>query len=173
MAKILAKYFAQVDNAEGYVPVNIISANGNIFKVSVDGKEYDVDYSESAQRMHSLIIDHVSYGVEIANKGNVYDIERADDTFKVEVLDEMSKYIKERVTKGLQGRQVIDTQMPGMILKVLVEKGQEVKAGDPLIVLVAMKMENEIKAPKDGVVQDIFVAEGKTVSTGDKMIIID
>ncbi|MDR2883614.1 MAG: biotin/lipoyl-binding protein [Deferribacteraceae bacterium] len=173
MAKTLAKYFAQVEGGEEYIPVDILSAEGTLFKISVDGKEYVVDYSDSAQRMHSLIIDNVSYGIEITNKANKFEISRAFDIFKVEIMDEMKKYIKERVTKGLQGRQVIDTQMPGLILKVMVEKGQEVKAGDPLIVLVAMKMENEIKAPKDGVVQEIFVSEGNTVSTGDKLIIID
>jgi biotin carboxyl carrier protein len=63
--------------------------------------------------------------------------------------------------------------MPGLILKVLVEKGQEVKTGDPLLILVAMKMENEIRAPKDGVVQELFVQEGKTVGSGDKLAIIE
>jgi biotin carboxyl carrier protein len=85
----------------------------------------------------------------------------------------MKKFLKERVAKGLQGRQVIETQMPGLILKVLVEKGQEVKTGDPLLILVAMKMENEIRAPKDGVVQELFVQEGKTVGSGDKLAIIE
>jgi biotin carboxyl carrier protein len=54
-----------------------------------------------------------------------------------------------------------------------VEKGQEVKTGDPLMILVAMKMENEIRAPKDGTVQELFVQEGKTVGSGDKLVIIE
>ncbi|MDR0453816.1 MAG: biotin/lipoyl-binding protein [Deferribacteraceae bacterium] len=172
MAKILAKYFAQVEGDGDYVPVEIISASSNIYKLSVDGKEYVVDYADSKSGI-SFIINNVSYGVDISKKGTIYDVQRADDHFRVEVLDEMKKFMKERVSKELQGRQIIDTQMPGLILKILVEKGQEVSVGTPLMILVAMKMENEIKSPKSGVVQDIFVKEGGTVGTGDKLIIID
>ena len=172
MGKTLAKYFAQVEGNEGYVPVEILSANAGIFTVLVDGKEHIVDYAESKNGL-SLIINNVSYGVEISRKGSVYDVDRADDHFCVEILDEMKKFMKERVSKGLQGRQVIDTQMPGLILKVLVEIGEEVSVGAPLMILVAMKMENEIKSPKAGIVQEIFVKEGITVGTGDKLIIID
>ncbi len=174
MAKVLAKYFAQVEGSEGYTPVEILSANAGIYTVAVDGKEYTVDYAESStQGLLSFIVNHVSYGVEVSKKGTMYDVQRADDHFRVEILDEMKKFMKERVSKGLQGRQVIDTQMPGLILKVLVEPGQEVAIGTPLMILVAMKMENEIKSPKAGVVQEIFVKEGATVGTGDKLIIID
>ena len=173
MAKTLAKYFAQIEGTEEYVPVDILSAHGDIYKVSVAGKEYSVDYVETTPGLYSFIINNASYGVEIGKKDTVYDIQRADDHFRVEILDEMKKFMKERVSKGLQGRQVIDTQMPGLILKILVEKGQEVSVGTPLMILVAMKMENEIKSPKAGVVQEIFAKEGKTVSTGDKLIIVD
>jgi biotin carboxyl carrier protein len=60
-----------------------------------------------------------------------------------------------------------------MIWKVLVEPEQEVKAGQPLMILVAMKMENEIKAPKDGVVQELFVKPDQTVAAGDKLAVVE
>jgi len=173
MVKTLAKYFAQVEGSEEYIPVEILSANAGIYTVLVDGIEYIVDYAETTSGLFSFIINGVSYGVEINKKGTIYDVHRAEDHFRMEILDEMKKFMKERVSKGLQGRQVIDTQMPGLILKVLVEKGQEVTVGTPLMILVAMKMENEIKSPKAGIVQEIFVKEGETVGTGDKLIIID
>ena len=173
MPKNLASYYARVEGDDKYIPVNIISAHGNMFKVEVDGKEYEVDYSVTGNNLHSFIINHISYGVGMSGKSGTYDIFRADDFFKVEILDEMKRFMKERVSAGLQGRQVIDTQMPGLILKLLVEKGQEVVQGEPLMILVAMKMENEIKSPKAGVVQEIFVNEGQTVAAGDKLIIIE
>ena len=111
--------------------------------------------------------------MEISQKRNEYDIFRGADFFHVEVLDEMKKYMKDRVTKQLQGRQIINTQMPGLIMKVFVEPGQTVKVGDPLLILVAMKMENEIKAPKDGVVQQVFVTPEQIVAAGDKLVIIE
>lgn len=173
MNRPLAKYFAEVDGYEGDREVEILSHDGDIFCVRIDDKEYTVDYAEMADKLFSFIINNVSYGVEISRNDNIYDIFRGPDFFRVEVLDEMKKYMKERVTKQLQGRQVINTQMPGLILKVFVEPGQEVKKGDPLLILVAMKMENEIKAPKDGVVQDIFVKPEQVVASGDKLIIIE
>ena len=173
MAKNLANYYAQVEGDKEYTPVSIVSANGNLFRVNVNGNEYDVDYTVTGNNLHSLIINNESYAIDISRNGNVYDIIRVDDFFKVEILDEMKKFLKERVAKGLQGRQVIDTQMPGLILKILVEKGQEVALGQPLMILVAMKMENEIKAPKAGIVQEIFVSENQTVAAGCKLIIIE
>ncbi|WP_297466303.1 biotin/lipoyl-containing protein, partial [Thermococcus sp.] len=64
----------------------------------------------------------------------------------------------------------VTAPMPGKILKVLVSEGQEVKTGQGLVVLEAMKMENEIPAPKDGIVKKIYVKEGDTVNTGDPLV---
>ncbi|WP_297066117.1 pyruvate/oxaloacetate carboxyltransferase [Thermococcus sp.] len=64
----------------------------------------------------------------------------------------------------------VTAPMPGKILRVLVSEGQEVKTGQGLVILEAMKMENEIPAPKDGVVKKIYIKEGDTVNTGDPLI---
>jgi biotin carboxyl carrier protein len=63
--------------------------------------------------------------------------------------------------------------MPGTILKVNVTAGQAVKSGDTLCVLEAMKMENEIKAPKDGVVSTVAVTKGASVNTGDALVYLN
>ncbi len=62
--------------------------------------------------------------------------------------------------------------MPGTVLRILVKEGQEVQAGDVLMVVEAMKMENEVKAHSAGTVKEIMVTEGKSVQTGDPLIII-
>ena len=62
--------------------------------------------------------------------------------------------------------------MPGTILKVNVTAGQAVKEGDLLVVLEAMKMENEIMAPKSGSVAQVVVSKGATVNTGDVLVVI-
>ena len=66
----------------------------------------------------------------------------------------------------------VNAPMPGNILKVNVTNGQAVKAGDVLCVLEAMKMENEIMAPKDGTVTQVLVAKGATVDTGAPLVVI-
>ena len=72
--------------------------------------------------------------------------------------------------KAPAGAQAINAPMPGTILAVNVKPGQAVKRGDVLVVLEAMKMENEIMAPRDGVVASVNVTKGATVSTGDLLL---
>jgi len=63
--------------------------------------------------------------------------------------------------------------MPGTITKILVDEGVDVEKGQPLLILVAMKMENEIKSPKKGKVSKIYVKPNEAVTSGAKLIIID
>jgi biotin carboxyl carrier protein len=71
------------------------------------------------------------------------------------------------------GQEIIESPMPGNIWKILVKEGQEVKSGDVLLILEAMKLENEILAPRDGKVASITTSEGSAVNTGDKLVIMD
>lgn len=71
------------------------------------------------------------------------------------------------------GQEVIDSPMPGNIWKVLVTEGEMVKSGQTLVILEAMKMENELVAPRDGKVLQILTSEGTSVNTGDKLVIIE
>ena len=71
------------------------------------------------------------------------------------------------------GRQVVEAPMPGVILKTYVKKGDEVKKGDPLCVLVSMKMENEIRSTTDGVVKEIFVEENMKVGLNDRIMVVE
>ena len=72
-----------------------------------------------------------------------------------------------------QGQEVIEAPMPGNIWKIIAKEGDEVKAGDILLILEAMKMENEILAPRDGIVSSINTTEGSAVNTGDKLVVLD
>ena len=71
------------------------------------------------------------------------------------------------------GQEVIEAPMPGNIWKIVAKEGDKVKAGDILLILEAMKMENEIVAPRDGVVSSINTTQGATVNTGDKLVVLD
>ena len=71
------------------------------------------------------------------------------------------------------GQEVIESPMPGNIWKVLVSEGEMVKSGQTLVILEAMKMENELVSPRDGKVLKIMTSEGTSVNTGDKLVIIE
>ena len=103
---------------------------------------------------------------------STYEVKNKGDYFQVQVIDELKKLRLSRTSSKTVGRQVIQAQMPGVIQKVYVKVGDEVKAGDPLCVLVAMKMENEILAPHDGTVAQVVVSKGTTVETGSPLIVL-
>ncbi len=71
------------------------------------------------------------------------------------------------------GAAEIKTAMPGKVVRVLATVGAEVKQGDGVLIVEAMKMQNEMKAPKDGVIKEIRVGEGATVNAGDVLAIIE
>lgn len=76
-------------------------------------------------------------------------------------------------TEARADQEVVDSPMPGNIWEVLVKEGQEVKEGEVLLILEAMKMENEITSPRAGVVASILTEKGAAVNTGDKLVLID
>ena len=84
--------------------------------------------------------------------------------------DELIKEVKDKIKVDSN---VVTAMLPGTIVKILVEVGEEVKVGQTLLILEAMKMENEVVSPKDGVVKEIKVKEGMRVETGDALVVIE
>lgn len=167
------EYYATLDKGEHEYKINIVEETPNNFTVTIDGEEHVVDFARTGDNLYSIIIDGRSYDIDITEKGDNFAVLTGGDHYDVEVLDEMKRLMKMRTSAGLEGRQVIEAQMPGMIWKVLVEPEQEVEAGQPLMILVAMKMENEIKAPKAGIVHELFVKPDQTVAAGDKLAVVE
>lgn len=174
MPKALATYFATVnDMPDTEFKVEILE-DGPVKKVSVNGKIYDVDYNVGGDSIHPIILNNKSHGVQITNiRDDMYEVKNKGDYFQVQVIDELKKMRLSRIQSVAVGRQVITAQMPGVILKVNVKPGDEVKAGTPLCVLVAMKMENEIRSPIDGVVKEVYIENGDKVAVNDKMLVVE
>lgn len=118
--------------------------------------------------------------------GNSYEVEVEEVTEGGQVSKPKAQAPKTSATKAAPapkvekkevvvsaGQEVIEAPMPGNIWKIVAKEGDEVKAGDILLILEAMKMENEILAPRDGIVSSINTTEGSAVNTGDKLVVID
>jgi biotin carboxyl carrier protein len=71
------------------------------------------------------------------------------------------------------GAAEIKTAMPGKVVRILLEAGAEVRKGEPVLVIEAMKMQNEMKSPKDGVIKELRATEGSTVNAGDVLVVIE
>lgn len=93
-------------------------------------------------------------------------------TFDVEVLDQRTRHIRNLAgpTAAMAGGGVLRAPMPGLVVRVQAEPGQAVAAGAPLVVLEAMKMENQLKAPAAGVVGEVKVAAGAAVEKGQVLV---
>jgi biotin carboxyl carrier protein len=174
MSKALATYFASIqDMPDTEFKVEILE-DGPVKKVAINGTVYEVDYNVGGDSIYSIIMNNRSNGVQIsAIDDSVYEVKNRGDYFRISVIDELQKMRLSRTQSTVAGRQMITAQMPGVILKVYVKPGDEVKAGAPLCVLVAMKMENEIRSPIDGEVKEVYISETDKVAVGDKMMVVE
>lgn len=174
MSATLATYYAKLQDMPDLEYKVEILEDGPVKKIAVNGKVYEVDYNMGGDSIHSIIIDHHSHGVQISpSSNNSYTIMNKGEWYQIELEGEMEKIHNARTTAESVGRQVVQAPMPGVILKTYVKKGDSVKRGDPLCVLVAMKMENEIRATADGVVKEVFVEDNIKVALNDRIMVIE
>ncbi|MGE5775095.1 MAG: biotin/lipoyl-containing protein [Chloroflexota bacterium] len=134
--------------------------------VSVDGKIYEVDFeSVSGQPVYSLIVDGKSHEGYAARGEEDWQVLLHGRLYPITVEDEREKRLRSAAGGGVAetGEFHLRAPMPGLVVTVPVEEGQAVKKGDVLLILESMKMQNELKSPRDGIVGRIRVKAGETV----------
>jgi biotin carboxyl carrier protein len=138
------------------------------WKISLDGKELDCSVAEVAPNTFSVLLNGESHQVRIAP--------RADGTLTLHTgLAEYHAEVSDpRVWRGrrhgaleVEGRQQITAPMPGKVVRLLISEGDRVEAGQGLLVVEAMKMQNEIRSPKSGKVEKLLAKENQAVNAGD------
>ncbi|OGL44427.1 MAG: hypothetical protein A2W05_06055 [Candidatus Schekmanbacteria bacterium RBG_16_38_10] len=143
------------------------------FLVKIDDEEFDVDATVLKKELYSLIVSNKSYLTNIKSEENKYIVDVNSESFEIEVFDEATKRTVQRKNEAGSGKQIIKAPMPGKIVKILVKEGEEVEPGSGMIVVEAMKMENELKSSSKGVVKEIAVEEGVAVNAGDTLIVVE
>ena len=134
--------------------------------VSVDGKVYEVDFeSVSGQPVYSLIVDGKSHESYVAPGEQDWQVLLRGRLYPVAVVDEREMRLRAAAGIGVAetGEFLLKAPMPGLVVAIPVEEGQEVKKGQVLLILESMKMQNELKAPRDGRIHRIKVKTGETV----------
>jgi len=134
--------------------------------VSVDGKVYEVDFeSVSGQPVYSLIVDGKSHESYVAQVDDIWQVLMRGRLYPVTVEDEREKRLRAAAGGGVAetGEFHLKAPMPGLVVTIPVVEGQEVKKGQVLLILESMKMQNELKSPRDGKVNRIKVKAGETV----------
>lgn len=124
--------------------------------------------------LYSLIVDNTSYEIHVEERNGSYRVLLLGELHTVRVEDERSRRAAQAGPRRLleEGEITIKSPIPGLIFRVPVAGGQKVEAGEVLVVVEAMKMENELRAPKDAVVQATHVAAGDSVDKGQPLVTI-
>lgn len=155
--------------------VDVKEKGEGLYEVTVDGERHLVDAFRYEHGAVSMIVDTESYSVEFEDTADAaMNVLVRNQIFPVEVLDE--RRLRMRAASGrfaIEGPQTIVAPMPGKVVKVLVKVGDEVKEGQGLVVVEAMKMENELTSPKDGVVKEIAAVENTSVESGARLVVVE
>jgi len=160
---------------EGRVEEVEIEREGALWRVRVGETEHQVDAVRVGGTSRSLRIDGGQYEVDATHLGEGrYEISRAGWLEQVRVQDPLSYLASQAHGEAAeQGSQTVAAYMPGRVVAILAAEGATVAAGDGVLVLEAMKMENEILAERDGVVGRILVELGEAVEGGDPLFELD
>jgi len=135
----------------------------------LDGRELPVDVTAAQNGVLSLLLNGKSYEVKQEIAGNESNIVVGHERFSVSLRDPRSLRSRRGAGTSDQGVKKITAPMPGKIVRLLAAEGSAVQAGQSVIVIEAMKMQNELKAPKTGVMKKVMVAEGAAVDAGQTL----
>ena len=162
------KYFASVGDHTFEIEINEE-------EVLVDGESITVDLQQSGvSQLYSLLLDGASFEMLVEETPQSHDVTLRGEQFRVQIEDERTRRLNAgRQRPALpQGDLSVRAPIPGMIVKVLVEDGDEIIEDQPLMILEAMKMENEIRAMRSGVVRKVEVTAGQSVEQDAVLIVI-
>ena len=149
-----------------------LDGRGPNMRVAVGGREYDVDWHEARGGVFSMIVDGRSHPARVVRRdgGLMVWIDGLRVKLDLGTVDDDTVGVA-GAARGRSG--VVKAPMPGTVVKVLVSEGDEVSPGRSLVIVEAMKMENEVRSQIDGVVRKVNVAAGDSVGTTEVMVEIE
>ena len=133
------------------IEIDAVLARRDVLSVIIGGKAYEIKRERTSTDMH-LWVGTVRYAAQLRDPRSLRSRASPDDG---------------------KGPRTLVVPMPGKVVRVLVKENAEVEAGQGVVVMEAMKMQNEIKSPKKGVVRKLVVAEGANVNSGDVLAVVE
>lgn len=168
----MTRYYVQTEDE--MLEIDLME-KGDLLLVRVGGEERVVDLKlVSEPSLYSLVMDNRSYEVFVEDQGDEYAVLVAGEQFRPRVQDEWTRRLAtiQRKSRVTEGEVPIKSPMPGIVLAVEVKVGDHVERGQGLVVLGAMKMENQIKASRAGLVKSVDCAQGDTVEQGRVLVVL-
>jgi len=162
------KYFVKVNGRDH--EVSLVERLGRL-EVEVDGQALDLSYEE-VDDLGQVVLNRggKSYGLSIEGDEARVAVTLAGHFYDVEIEDEREKAAHAAESAASKGGGTLASVMPGVVVEILVERGAVVTKGQPLLVLSAMKMQNEIGAPSDGIVREIHDVPGQAIGAATKLL---
>lgn len=165
-------YVATIGERE--ITITVKELGGANYEVALDGVPHVVDARQVASHLWSILQSNQSMEVDVTQlPGEEFEVLIAGNCHKFSLVNEQRRAMIRAAGKGIAGKAVLVSPMPGKVAKLLVKVGQQVAIDQGLIVVEAMKMENELKATSAGTVKEIFVNEGDVVELGAKLILVE
>jgi biotin carboxyl carrier protein len=144
------------------------------WRVTLDGRPVAVDAVEIAPNILSLLLDGQSFEIRVTpSLEGQLKLQTGSQEFGAEIIDPRAWSGRRHGNVEAEGRQQIVAPMPGKVVRLLVKAGDHVEAGQGLLVVEAMKMQNEIRSPKSGTVERVLAKEGQPVNAGETLAWID
>jgi biotin carboxyl carrier protein len=151
--------------------VEVKRVNGR-FAVTLAGRPLEIDFVPADRHFASVLVEGRSYDVALEPKDGGYAVHLRDDRLFVQLQD-ASRAPRAASNRTDHGPARVLAPMPGKIVRVLVDVGQAVENGQGLLVMEAMKMENELRAARAGRVREVKVAERQAVETGALLVVLE
>jgi biotin carboxyl carrier protein len=161
-------YVVKVDDKEFKVE---LEKKGNLFDVVIDGQQKFVELVQQKGDKMLLLIDKKPYRIVLDTDDRLMV---NDELYHAEILDEQIQKLLKASPQSLHKKDlVLKAPMPGLVIDVLVAEGDSVTKDQGLLIIEAMKMQNEMKPSRDGIVKQILVQKGQTINSGDKLLVIE
>ena len=169
------QFKAKVNNTEN---VDVLFTEKNRKSGKVNGKDFSWDMIEVKKNMFHILSGNKSFTAEIVKADlttKTFTILVNGHKYNIDVKDKFDALLHEMGMDKLAqtGVQEVKAPMPGMVLNINVSAGSEVKKGDPLLVLEAMKMENIIKSPRDGKIKTVKAVKGTAVEKNQALVVFE
>jgi len=164
----------EVSEGKKNLRVELQEVSEGVYDLTVNGVTMHIDAVKSGRTIYSVIESGRQYEMMVDERGaHGFDVLVLGRLFHLEAVDERHKLIAESGRLVAEGKQTITAQMPGKISKVNVAVGDRVSEGQNLLVVEAMKMENDINSPIEGKVSEVAIREGETVETGARLVVVE
>jgi biotin carboxyl carrier protein len=149
-----------------------VTREGNRILVEMSGKIIEGDTVEVATGTYSVLIGGQSFEVRIEPAFGGLRVHAGAREYRIEIGDPRAWRPRRGGAREAEGRQEVVAPMPGKVVRVLAQQGDEVEAGQGLFVVEAMKMQNEIRSPKKGKLERLLVTEGQVVNAGESLAVV-